>query len=116
MGAAIVVLAFLPWIDTSKIKSMTYRPIARQFFWAFLVVCIALGYLGAMPAEGGYVIASQIFTVLYFGYFVALALIGIFERPRPLPASIADSVLENIKSGSGARLGAATASEPNAKG
>ncbi len=57
-----------------------------------------------------------IFTVLYFGYFVALALIGIFERPQPLPASIADSVLENIKSGSGARLGAATASEPNAKG
>ncbi|HEV7338242.1 MULTISPECIES: cytochrome b [Bosea] len=116
MGGAIAILAFLPWIDTSKIKSMTYRPIARQFFWAFFVVCIALGYLGAMPAEGGYVIASQIFTVLYFGYFVALALIGIFERPRPLPASIADSVLGNLQGGSGARLGAATASAPNAKG
>jgi ubiquinol-cytochrome c reductase cytochrome b subunit len=112
MGAAIVVLAFLPWLDTSKVKSMTYRPIARQFFWMFVVVCIALGYLGAMPAEGGYVIASRIFTVLYFGYFVALALIGIFERPLPLPTSIADSVL----GGSGARLAHATVSEPQAKG
>ncbi|MEN5081350.1 cytochrome b/b6 [Bosea sp. TWI1241] len=112
MGSAIVVLAFLPWLDTSKVKSMTYRPIARQFFWAFVIVCIGLGYLGAMPAEGGYVIASQIFTVLYFGYFVALAVIGIFERPAPLPTSIADSVL----SGSGARIAAATAAEPQSKG
>jgi ubiquinol-cytochrome c reductase cytochrome b/c1 subunit len=52
MGGAIVILAFLPWLDTSKVKSMTYRPIASQFFWAFVLVCIGLGYLGAMPAEG----------------------------------------------------------------
>ena len=74
MGAAIVVLAFLPWLDTSKVKSMSYRPIARQLVWAFVIVCSGLGYLGAMPAEGGYVTASQIFTVLYFGFFGALFL------------------------------------------
>ncbi|PZO02150.1 MAG: cytochrome b [Hyphomicrobiales bacterium] len=116
MGAAIVVLAFLPWLDSSKVRSMSYRPIARQFFWAFVVVCIGLGYLGAMPAEGGYVIASQIFTALYFGYFVALFVIGLFERPKPLPSSIADSVLGALQGGSGARMAAATAAEPNAKG
>ncbi|MCP4561297.1 MAG: cytochrome b/b6 [Bosea sp.] len=112
MGGAIVILAFLPWIDTSKVKSMTYRPIARQFFWMFVLVCIGLGYLGAMPADEPYVTISRILTVLYFGFFLALALIGIFERPAPLPTSIADSVL----GGSGARLGHATASEPQAKG
>jgi ubiquinol-cytochrome c reductase cytochrome b subunit len=116
MGSAIVVLAFLPWIDTSKVRSMSYRPIARQLFWAFVAVCIGLGYLGAMPAEGGYVTASQIFTVLYFGFFVALFIIGLFERPQALPSSIADSVLDTLKGGSGARLATATASEPNAKG
>jgi ubiquinol-cytochrome c reductase cytochrome b/c1 subunit len=81
MGGAIVILAFLPWIDTSKVKSMTYRPIARQFFWMFVLVCIGLGYLGAMPADEPYVTLSRILTVLYFGFFLALALIGIFERP-----------------------------------
>ena len=116
MGAAIVVLAFLPWIDTSKVKSMSYRPIGRQLFWAFVVVCIGLGYLGAMPAEGGYVIASQIFTVLYFGFFVALFVVGLFERPKALPTSIADSVLASAKGGSAAGVAAATAAEPNVKG
>ena len=116
MGAAIVVLAFLPWLDTSKVKSMTYRPIARQLFWAFVVVCIGLGWLGAMPAEGGYVIASQIFTALYFGYFVALFVVGLFERPKALPSSIADSVLGSTEGGSGARMALATAAAPNAKG
>ncbi len=115
MGAAIVVLAFLPWIDTSKVKSMSYRPIGRQLFWAFVVVCIGLGYLGAMPAEGGYVIASQIFTVLYFGFFVALFVVGLFERPKALPTSIADAVLAS-KGGSAARVATATAAEPNVKG
>jgi ubiquinol-cytochrome c reductase cytochrome b subunit len=116
MGAAIVVLAFLPWIDTSKVKSMSYRPIGRQLFWAFVVVCIGLGYLGAMPAEGGYVIASQIFTVLYFGFFVALFVVGLFERPKALPTSIADAVLASAKGGSAARVATATAAEPNVKG
>nr|WP_047580240.1 cytochrome b/b6 [Methylobacterium sp. ZNC0032] len=115
MGAAIVVLAFLPWIDTSKVKSMSYRPIGRQLFWAFVVVCIGLGYLGAMPAEGGYVIASQIFTVLYFGFFVALFVVGLFERPKALPTSIADAVLAS-KGGSAARVATASAAEPNVKG
>jgi ubiquinol-cytochrome c reductase cytochrome b subunit len=116
MGAAIVVLAFLPWLDTSKVKSMSYRPIGRQLFWAFVVVCIGLGYLGAMPAEGGYVIASQIFTALYFGYFVALFVVGLFERPKTLPTSIADAVLASAKGGSAARVAVATAAEPNVKG
>ena len=115
MGGAIVVLAFLPWIDTSKVKSMSYRPIGRQLFWAFVVVCIGLGYLGAMPAEGGYVIASLIFTVLYLGFFVALFVVGLFERPKALPTSIADSVLAS-KGGSAARVATATAAEPNVKG
>lgn len=116
MFAAIAVLAFLPWLDTSKVKSMSYRPVARVLFWAFLVVCIVLGYLGAMPAEEPYVTYSRIFTALYFGYFISLVLVGIFEKPAKLPNSIADSVLANIKGGSGASLAAATASEPNAKG
>ncbi len=57
MFSAILVLAFLPWLDTAKTKSSKYRPLAKQFFWVFVVVCVLLGYLGAQPPEGIYVIA-----------------------------------------------------------
>ena len=53
--ASIVILAFLPWLDTSKVRSARYRPLYRQFFWIFVLVCIGLGWLGSKPAEGGYV-------------------------------------------------------------
>jgi ubiquinol-cytochrome c reductase cytochrome b subunit len=46
MFASIGVLFVLPWLDTSKVRSMRYRPIARQFFLIFVVVCLALGWCG----------------------------------------------------------------------
>jgi ubiquinol-cytochrome c reductase cytochrome b subunit len=46
MFAAIAVLFILPWLDTSKVRSMRYRPIARQFFFIFVIVCLALGWCG----------------------------------------------------------------------
>jgi ubiquinol-cytochrome c reductase cytochrome b subunit len=117
MGAAVVILAFLPWLDTSKVKSMSYRPLARQCFWAFAVTCIVLGWLGSRPAEQPYVLLSQIFSALYFAYFlIALPLLGLFETPNKLPGSIAESVLGKMKGGSAAAVGAAAASEPNTKG
>ncbi len=95
MGASIVVLAFVPWLDTSKVKSARYRPLFKQFFWLFVAVCIGLGWLGAKPAEGIYVILSQIFTVYYFAFFlVIMPLLGIFEKTKPLPNSISESVLD----------------------
>src|SRR5580704_3065169 len=54
-----------------------YRPLAKQFFWIFVIVCVLLGYLGAQPPEGIYVIAGRILTVCYFAYFlVALMVAG----------------------------------------
>jgi ubiquinol-cytochrome c reductase cytochrome b/c1 subunit len=99
MFSSILVLAFLPWLDTSKVRSTKYRPLAKQFFWIFVVVAVLLGYLGAQPPEGIYVIAGRILTVCYFAYFlVVLPLLGKIERTKPLPNSIADDVL--AKSGS----------------
>ncbi|HEY0848480.1 MAG TPA: cytochrome c1 [Bradyrhizobium sp.] len=94
MFSAILVLVFLPWLDTAKTKSSKYRPLAKQFFWIFVVVCILLGYLGAQPPEGIYVIAGRILTVMYFAYFlIILPLLSRIETPRPVPNSIADAVL-----------------------
>jgi ubiquinol-cytochrome c reductase cytochrome b/c1 subunit len=94
MFSAIIVLAFLPWLDSAKTRSSKYRPLAKQFFWIFVVVCILLGYLGAQPPEGIYVIAGRILTVCYFAYFlVLLPLLSRIETPRQVPNSIADDVL-----------------------
>ena len=59
-----MILAFLPWLDTSRVRSANYRPLYRQFFWIFVLVCLGLGWLGSKPAEGGYVIAARILTAL----------------------------------------------------
>ncbi|HEX2255655.1 MAG TPA: cytochrome b N-terminal domain-containing protein [Afifellaceae bacterium] len=98
MFGSIAVLFFVPWLDTSKVRSAAYRPLYKQFFWVFVAVCIGLGWLGAKPPEGGYVIAARILTAYYFIHFlVILPLLGLFETPRPRPASIADDVLARRK-------------------
>jgi ubiquinol-cytochrome c reductase cytochrome b/c1 subunit len=94
LGASIVILAFLPWLDTSRVRSARYRPYYKQLFWVFVACCICLGWLGGKPAEGGYVIASRLLTAYYFAHFlIILPLLGIFEKTRPLPNSISESVL-----------------------
>jgi ubiquinol-cytochrome c reductase cytochrome b/c1 subunit len=113
MFGSIIVLALVPWLDTSKVRSAVYRPIYKQFFWVWVAVCFLLGWLGAKPPEGGYVIAARIATAYYFAHFLVLMpLLGLFERPRPLPRSIVDSVLG--PGASAVPVGAAAA--PQAKG
>ena len=94
MFGAIAVLFILPWLDRSPIRSGNFRPIFRIFFWVFVVDCIALGYLGGMPAEGIYVVLSRVATAWYFLHFLAiLPLLSVIETPRPLPQSLSKSVL-----------------------
>ena len=91
---AIIVLAFLPWLDTSRVRSARYRPAYRIFFWAFVVDALLLGYLGAQPVSDGAVLATRFLALYYFGFFlVIMPLLGLFERTKPVPASIADAVL-----------------------
>jgi ubiquinol-cytochrome c reductase cytochrome b subunit len=89
MGGAILILLALPWLDTSKVRSAAYRPFYRLFFWLFVANAFLLGYCGAMPAEGIYVILSQIGTVWYFAHFLlVMPLLGRFEKTLPEPDSI----------------------------
>jgi quinol-cytochrome oxidoreductase complex cytochrome b subunit len=94
--ASIIILVFLPWLDSSKVRSARYRPLYRQFFWIFVAVCIGLGWLGAKPAEGGYVTAARILTFWYFAHFlIVLPLLARYEKTKPLPNSISESVLKS---------------------
>ena len=94
MFGAIVMLVLLPWLDTSKVRSAVYRPVYKILFWVFIACVIGLGYLGSQPPEGGAVLAARILTAYYFAHFlVILPLLGLFETPKEVPASINDAVL-----------------------
>src|SRR5215471_19116375 len=96
--SSIVILLFVPWLDTSRVKSATYRPLYKQFFWIFVAVCILLGWFGSKPPEGWYVFFSRLCTVYYFAHFlIVLPLLGLVETPRPVPHSISEAVLKKGK-------------------
>jgi quinol-cytochrome oxidoreductase complex cytochrome b subunit len=95
MFGSIIVLLFLPWLDGSPVRSGRFRPIFKWFFWVLLLDCVMLGYLGAHPPEGLYVVLAQIGTAYYFFHFlILLPLLGKLERPKPLPTSISQPVLD----------------------
>ncbi len=94
MFGSLLIFFVVPWLDTSKVRSATYRPLFKQFFWIFVLVCIGLGYLGAKPAEGIYTTLAQILTFWYFFHFIViLPVLGLIEKPKPIPASITEAVL-----------------------
>ena len=93
MFSAILILAALPWLDTSKVRSAVFRPIYKQFFWILVIDVLVLGYIGAMPAEGMYVTIGRVATVYYFVHFlIILPILGFTEKTKPIPTSIADPI------------------------
>jgi ubiquinol-cytochrome c reductase cytochrome b subunit len=162
MFGSILILFVLPWLDTSKVRSMRYRPAARQFFVIFVLAALGLGFCGAnnpddlifkfredrlavtyttttggtatdlfddyqqararqesMPPTAGasleistsgfkWLWLAQILSAYYFLYFlVILPVLGVIEKPKPRPASIADSVHKKHRKSAGAAAGAA---------
>ena len=94
MFGSIAVLFILPWLDTSPVRSMRFRPIAKWTLYLWLVSFFVLMWAGAKPADEPYVTISRIATAYYFAYFlVILPLLGRLERPLSLPESIAMPVL-----------------------
>ncbi|MBL29109.1 MAG: cytochrome b [Rhodospirillaceae bacterium] len=99
MFAAVVVLFLLPILDTSKVRSAKFRPIYKQVYWLLVIDALVLGWVGANPPEGAFILIGRLATAYYFLHFLVLMpLIGRFEKPRPLPASISEPVLKGGES------------------
>jgi len=94
MFSSILLLFFLPWLDKSPVRSGSYRPTFRIFFWVLMADIAVLGFCGGRPAEEPYVMISQIGTMYYFAHFlIILPLLSMVEKTRHLPNSISESVL-----------------------
>jgi ubiquinol-cytochrome c reductase cytochrome b subunit len=111
MFGSIGVLFVLPWLDGSPVRSGRFRPKFKWFFWILLVDGVVLGMCGSHPPDQAvygmewitWLTVGQIATLWYFLHFIVfIPLLGLFERPKPLPASIASPVL-----GGGSTAGAA---------
>ncbi len=101
--AAIAVLAVLPWLDRSPVKSAKYRPSFRFFFWVFVAICIGLGYIGSQEPTQGLTLIARFLTAGYFAFFlIVLPVLSFTEKTKPIPASIADAVLAKTKAVAGA--------------
>ena len=96
MFASLFILMFLPWLDTSKVRSAVFRPLYKVFFWVFVVDVLVLGYIGANPPEGLYLLIGRVATIYYFFHFILIIpILGFKEKTIPLPTSISDPVLSN---------------------
>jgi ubiquinol-cytochrome c reductase cytochrome b subunit len=102
MFGAIAVMAIVPWLDTSSVRSGRYRPMFKWWFALLVVDFMVLMWVGARPAEGIYPYIALIGSAYWFAYFlVILPLLGIFEKPLPQPATIEEDFKEHYgKSGS----------------
>jgi ubiquinol-cytochrome c reductase cytochrome b subunit len=93
MFGSIALLMLLPWLDTSRVRSAKFRPIFKQVYWLFVIDCLILGYIGANPPEGWYIVIGRIATAYYFFHLlILLPLLGKLERPLDLPTSISQPV------------------------
>ena len=72
MGGALIILLLIPFTNTSEIRSTTFRPIFKIFFWIFVADFAILGWIGQMPVKSVFVLVGQIATVYYFLFFLVL--------------------------------------------
>lgn len=80
MFGALVGLMALPFINTSEVRSSTFRPIFRKLFWLFVVNCLILGWIGQNEVQYPYVEVGQVATVFYFAFlFIFIPVLGRIE-------------------------------------
>jgi ubiquinol-cytochrome c reductase cytochrome b subunit len=86
MFAAIALLFFMPWIDRCKVKSVRYRSaIYKVNLSVFVVSFVVLGWLAMQPATPTLTLMSQLFSFLYFAFFVVLFITSKNESTKPVP-------------------------------
>lgn len=89
MFAAIALLFFLPWLDRGRVKSIRYRGWMHQTWLSlFIVSFLVLGWLGMQPATPTLTVLSQIFTVIYFAFFLLMPFYTAMDPTKPEPERV----------------------------
>ncbi len=104
MGAAVMILFAMPWLDRGRAKSIRYRgPIYKAFFAVFAVSFVILGYLGVEPTNiwgefpkgipvlGGDYVATwvaRVLTAAYFAFFLLMPWYSVIDKEKPVPSRV----------------------------
>nr|YP_009675558.1 cytochrome b [Glyptelasma annandalei]QDD68296.1 cytochrome b [Glyptelasma annandalei] len=73
---AVAIISILPFTQKSKFRCMSFYPISKILFWAYISTAILLTWIGGEPVEDPYIMIGQILTILYFSYFLASPLMN----------------------------------------
>jgi ubiquinol-cytochrome c reductase cytochrome b subunit len=94
MGASIVVLFLLPWLDRCPVKSIRYRsPLFKIALTFFIISFLGLGVLGTKPVTETYTMMARIFSLIYFSFFLLLPIFSSVEITKPVPERLTEPVI-----------------------
>ena len=89
MGAAVVILFFLPWLDRSPVKSIRYRgPIYKIMLGLFVAAFVMLGYLGTQAPTDIKTMFAQLGTAVYFAFFLLMPIYSKIDPTKPVPERV----------------------------
>jgi ubiquinol-cytochrome c reductase cytochrome b subunit len=89
MGVATLIFFLLPWLDRSPVKSIRYKgALCKSALAIFVIAFLALGYLGTLTVTEGRTVAAQVFTLLYFAFFLLMPWYTRMDRTRPEPERV----------------------------
>ena len=89
MGVGTVAILFLPWLDRGKVKSIRYRgPIYKVALALFVISFIVLGWLGTQPVTPTYTLLAQVFSVVYFAFFILMPWYTKIDKCKPEPERV----------------------------
>lgn len=70
--ASVVILLILPFVHTSKLRGLIFRPLGKTFYWLFMANFVFLTWIGAKPVEEPFILLGQISSVFFFSYFLLI--------------------------------------------
>ena len=89
MGASVLILAGMPWLDHSEVRSIRYRPTWHKYVYIlFGISFLILGYLGVLPPTDGRTLVAQICTFIYFGFFLLMPWWSAAGKFKPVPKRV----------------------------
>ena len=89
MGMAIVVMFLLPWLDRSPVKSVRYRgTVYKSALALFVIAFLVLSWLGTQSTSPTKTLLAQIFSVIYFAFFILMPWYTRFDKTKPEPERV----------------------------
>ncbi len=89
MGVSTLIFFLLPWLDQSPVKSIRYKGmLCKTVLAIFVITFLVLGYLGTLTVTEGRTLAAQVFTLIYFAFFLLMPWYTRMDKTKPEPERV----------------------------